>query len=73
MTGKEEKEEESHHPKIVDWEETEITVQKPPNNKIIKYEIEENREKDCLDCHTKNQMGAKICSNCGSKLLVENI
>jgi hypothetical protein len=67
LTEKEEKEEETHHPKIVDWEETEITVQKPPNDKIIEYEVEVNGEKDCLKCNTKNEMRSKFCCNCGNR------
>lgn len=68
MSDKEEKAEEHQHPKILDYEETEIVEQKPPNNKIIEYEVvEENQKINCPECNTENLKKAKFCSNCGKR------
>jgi len=38
-----EKNSEKHHPTIIGTEEVEIRDQKPPNNKIIEFNIVENK------------------------------
>ena len=45
----------------------EITERKPPNDKIISYEVEENGENVCPECNTKNLKKAKFCSDCGKR------
>ena len=50
---------EIHHP--------EITERKPPNDKIIAFEVEEHDENICTYCNTKNLKQAKFCSDCGKR------
>ena len=59
-----EKEEDDIHFKV---KEPEITERKPPNDKIIAYEIEENDGIVCPNCNIKNLKEAKFCSECGKR------
>ncbi len=61
-------EEEHQQPKIEHIEEIEIIEQKPPNDKIIQYDIGEKGEKDCPNCNAKNLKKARFCAECGKRL-----